>query len=244
MRYINDIISDVSNYSKEQKDILLYAVNRNWGTPVFKIDNFVGNSQYTPFGKLRQFLLELGSRENLISEQELGIEKTRLEIELEKEYIEQTSSPAKKKIHEVNIKEKLRVLANQKVMLTLTYEERDKYMMLITRFNESEEGKLPDGRKIIDIIGNHEEEERLEAELWGVRLGAQAGYDMMFYGRVNSGNMEAIDQLPPHIREIALENAVTKAITGNKQLQMLEKAVEQKLQLESGEKNDWIELGE
>ena len=59
MRYINDITSDVSNYTKEQKDILLYSVNRNWGTPVFKMDNFIGNAQYSPFGKLRQFMLEL-----------------------------------------------------------------------------------------------------------------------------------------------------------------------------------------
>ena len=41
MRYINDITSDVSGYTKSQKDILLYATNRHWGTPVFKIDPVV-----------------------------------------------------------------------------------------------------------------------------------------------------------------------------------------------------------
>jgi hypothetical protein len=242
MRYINDLISDVSNYSKEQKDILLYSVNRQWGTPVFKLENFVGGAQYTPFGKLRQFMLELGSRENMISEQELKIEKTKLEIELELEFKEATSSPAQKKIHDITIQEKQRVLANQKIMLTLTYEERDKFMMLITRFNESEEGKLPDGRLIIDIIGNHEEEERLEAELWATRLGAQAAYDMMFYGRVNGGNMEAIDQLPPEVRQIALENAVTRAMIETGQINMLEKEVSERFQLAASETADWVEI--
>ena len=241
MRYINDLTSDVSGYTKDQKDILLYAANRQWGTPVFKIDNFVGGSQYTPFGKLRQLLLELGSRENLIIDQELKIERTRLEIELEDELRHQTDSPAQKKIHELNIKEKQRVLETQKIMVTLTYQERDKYMMLIDRFNESEEGKLPDGRKIIDIIGNHEEEERLEAELWAVRLGAQAGYDLMFYGRVNNGNMEAIDQLPKPIRELALENAISKALETNQHLELLQGEIKNRLQLESAP-SAWEEL--
>jgi len=232
MRYINDLTSDVSGYTKEQKDILLYAANRQWGTPVFKIDNFVGGAQFTPFGKLRQLLLELGSRENLISEQELKIERTKLEIELEKELILQTNLIAQRKIHELNIKEKERVLQNQKIMISLTYEERDKFMMLIDRFNNSEEGKLPDGRKIMDIIGNHEEEERLEAELWAVRLGAQAGYDLLFYGRVNNGNMEAIDQLPKDIRELALDNAMSKALQTNEKLEALQNIVKTRLELD------------
>jgi len=242
MRYINDLTSDVTGYNKEQKDILLYAANRQWGTPVFKIDNFVGGAQYTPFGKLRQLLLELGSRENLIIEQELKIERTKLEIELEEELKSKTDSVAQKKIHDLNIKEKQRVLMNQKIMVNLTYEERDKYMMLIDRFNGSEEGILPDGRRIMDIIGDHQEEERLEAELWATRLGAQAGYDLMFYGRVNGGNMEAIDQLPKEIRQLALENAVSKAIEENHQLEMLQSEITKRLQLDSPNPNSWEEL--
>jgi len=242
MRYINDIISDVSNYTKSQKDILLYAVNRQWGTPVFKIDNFVGGSQFTPFGKIRQLVLELGSRETLISEQELKLERTKLEIELEKELLEATNSPAQKKIHQLNILEKERTYNQNKVYLTMTYDERDKYMMLIERFNESEEGKLPDGRLIMDILGDHDQEERLEAEMWAVRLGAQAGYDLMFYGRVNNGNMEAIDQLPPDIRKLAIENAVEKAIVTNNNILQLEKEVKQRLEIENSVTEDWTEL--
>lgn len=242
MRYINDITSDVSNYTKSQKDILLYATNRHWGTPTFKIDNFVGGSQFTPFGKLRQLLLELGGRETMIVEQELKIERVKLEIELEKERITFSTSPVEIKIHELNIKEKERTLLNQKNGVSLVYEERDKYMMLIDKFNNSEEGKLPDGRFIMDIIGNYEEEERLEAELWGIRLGAQAAYDLMFYGRVNGGNMEAIDQLPKEVREIALETAVVKAIETNKHLDALQIETRKRLELSSSEDGLWEEV--
>ena len=242
MRYINDLTSDVSGYTKSQKDILLYATNRHWGVPTFKIDNFVGGAQFTPFGKLRQLLLELGARENMIAEQELKIERTKLEIELEKERITLTSSPAEIKIHELNIKEKERTLLNQKNGVSSVYEERDKYMVLIDKFNNSEEGKLPDGRFIMDIIGNHEEEERLEAELWGIRLGAHAAYDLMFYGRVNGGNMEAIDQLPKEVREIALETAVVKAIETNRHLDAIQIETRKRLELSDSENGLWEEI--
>ncbi len=242
MRYINDLTSDVSGYTKSQKDILLYATNRHWGVPTFKIDNFVGGAQFTPFGKLRQLLLELGARENMIVEQELKIERTKLEIELEKERITLTNSPTEIKIHELNIKEKERTLLNQKNGVSSIYEERDKYMVLIDKFNNSEEGKLPDGRFIMDIIGNYDEEERLEAELWGIRLGAQAAYDLMFYGRVNGGNMEAIDQLPKEIREIALETAVAKAIETNKHLDVLQIETRKRLELSDSEQGLWEEV--
>jgi hypothetical protein len=94
----------------------------------------------------------------------------------------------------------------------------------------------------MDIIGNHEEEERLEAELWAVRLGAQAGYDLMFYGRVNNGNMEAIDQLPTEIRKLAIENAVEKAIVTNQTIVDLENQVKERLQIENSVTEDWTQL--
>jgi hypothetical protein len=245
MRYITDINSDVSNYTPEQKEILKYSVNRNWGTPVFKMDNFIGNAQYSSFGKLRQFMLELKTREDMVSQMEHGIEKIKLEIELIEEYKSQTSSVAQNKLHDLEIKEKYRNLDNAKNLLTMTYEERDKFMLLITRFNESPEGVLPDGRRIIDIMGDHEEEERLEAELWVNRLGQQAANDLLFYGHVGTGNMEAIGQLAPEDQIKAIECAVEKTITTSQRLEIAHKSVSERLALETVESfqnSEWQEI--
>lgn len=242
MHYENNVDSDVSNYTSEQKEILQYAINRNWGTPVFKMDNFVGNAQYTPFGKLRQFMVELKAREDDITLLEYKVEKLKAEIELEEELKEATDSSAQKKIHDINIKEKLRGVVNSKIILTMNYQERDKFMMLITRFNESPDGTLPDGRRIIDVLGDHDEEERLEEELWGVRLGSQAAHDIMFYGKVSSGNMEAIHQLPQGVMQKALEVAVERTILTNQQIELAQVKVAQKLGLELEAKQDFAEL--
>jgi hypothetical protein len=242
MRYADDINSDVSNYTAEQKEILEYSINRHWGTPIFKMDNFIGNAQYSPFGKLRQFMLELKSREDMIIQIEHAIEKTKLEIELLEEYKLQNSSVAQNKLYDLDIKEKYRNLNNSKQIATVTYEERDKFMFLITRFNNSPEGLLPDGRRVIDIMGNYDEEERLEAELWINRLGLQASNDLLFYGNVGVGNMEAISQLPEKDQIKAIECAVEKTITTSKKLEIAHKVISEKLALETASVQGWEEI--
>ena len=178
----------------------------------------------------------------MILKMEHEIEKTKLQIELIEEYKQQVSSPAQLKLYDLDIKEKYRDLDNAKNILTMSYEERDKFMMLITRFNESEEGMLPDGRRVIDIIGNYEEEERLEAELWITRLGQQAANDLLFYGHVGVGNMEAIGQLPEKDQIKAIECAVEKTITTGHRLEIAHKVVSERLALEATESADWEQL--
>jgi hypothetical protein len=49
-----------------------------------------------------------------------------------------------------------------------------------------------------------EEENKWEEHYWTVRLAKQAALDIVAYGRVGSGNMEAITQLPEDLRHQAL----------------------------------------
>jgi hypothetical protein len=46
-----------------------------------------------------------------------------------------------------------------------------------------------------------EEENKWEEHYWVIRLAKQAALDIVSYGRVGSGNMEAITQLPDGLRE-------------------------------------------
>jgi hypothetical protein len=75
---------------------------------------------------------------------------------------------------------------------------------------ESEEAKLPDGsgRTYMDIM-NTAEEDVYESQYWTNRLAKQAACDMIFYGRINSGNMDAILMLSPE------QQSETLALTVN-----------------------------
>jgi hypothetical protein len=69
------------------------------------------------------------------------------------------------------------------------------YLKLIDQFNNSSEGYLEDGRRIMDLIEIPEEAEKLEHHYWTMRLAKQTALDMIAYGRAGVGNMEAVSML-------------------------------------------------
>jgi hypothetical protein len=62
---------------------------------------------------------------------------------------------------------------------------------------------------MLEIYGDEEEEEKLEKEYWTERLGRQAALDMISYGRIGAGNMEAILQLDPDHQQETMQYAIS-----------------------------------
>lgn len=190
-----EILTNTNSLSDNDKELLSIITKREFGTPKFKIDHFIGNAQFTTYAKFRQFLIELRTREEMLEDMELLAEKYQTQADFEQEMKDNAESNIQKKLHDIeirkNIQDKNRVLRR----LDAAYKERQKYLDLINSMVSSGEAVLPDGRTMLEIYGNEEEEERLEKEYWTERLGKQAALDLMSYGRIGAGNMEAITQL-------------------------------------------------
>jgi hypothetical protein len=56
---------------------------------------------------------------------------------------------------------------------------------------------LSDGTKIMDVFGNEELEEKLERQHWITKLAKQASMEMLAYGKIGTGNMDAIAMMSP-----------------------------------------------
>ena len=50
-------LTNTNNLSNKDKSLLELVVKKEFGTPKFKIDHFVGNAQFTTYAKFRQFLI-------------------------------------------------------------------------------------------------------------------------------------------------------------------------------------------
>jgi len=203
--------------------------------PEFKIKNFVGNAQITPYAKLKQYLTELSGRQSAVENMEYEHKKLELQMELEKELAESADSPAKKRLHELEIFKLATLYKKSTFRLRDTYAERDLFIKVIEEFNASPEAKLPDGRLIMDVLDDPEMCEKLEKEHWTLRLAKQTAMDMIAYGRAGVGNMEAVTMLEPEQqmevmkvacefyirnenRTTALLNATNEAILSNRLL--------------------------
>ena len=195
-RFHSKIESDVSMLSEKDKSVIDLAMNKEWTNPKFKLRWFVGQTQITPFAKFRQWLLEIKGKEEAIENQEYEIAKWENEIEKLERDKEFCSDPIDKKGYDIEIWNKRRLLTTTKRRLQDWYLERQQLVDLVNEFLDSDEGKTPDGRPFTEIL-NTEEENFYEQEYWTNRLAKQAACDMLFYGRIGSGNMDAILSVSP-----------------------------------------------
>lgn len=196
--------------TNDDQELIKLALNKEWTNPKYKLRYFVGGAQITPYAKFRQWLLEIKSKEESIENMEYEIAKHDVEYERFKRMAEQSHDDLDRKFAEIEMWNRDRLRYTSKRRLQDWYLERQQLIDLCTEFMNSEEAKLKDGsgRTYSDIL-NTEEEDVFEAEYWTNRLAKQAACDMLFYGRVNSGNMDAILSMPPEQQAETLALTVT-----------------------------------
>ena len=223
------LTTNVDQLSEKDKETLSSAYNKQWTNPKFKIKWFVGQTQITPFAKLRQWMLELRSREETL--QQIFYDNKKWEVERDRNQwiADNTEDPFDKRLAQIEAENETKNLDQSRKKLREYYLERQNLIDLINEFLESDEALLPDGsgRTYMDIL-NTEEEDIYEAEYWTNRLAKQASTDLVFYGRINTGNMDAILSMAPEQQTETLGLALSYA----SQLQ----TVQTKLQLEVDEK--------
>lgn len=222
-RFQSKIESDVSMLSDTDKALISQCLNKEWTNPKFKLRWFVGQTQITPFAKLRQWLLEIKSREEAIENQEYEIAKWQVKIDRQDWISKNSPDEFERREAEIESWNLNRLQTTTKRRLQDWYLERQQLIDLVQEFLASAEAKLPDGtgRTYMDIL-NTDEEDLYEAEYWTNRLAKQAATDLMFYGRIGTGNMDAILSLDP----VQQTEALTLAISFGTQLQQIQNQIQ------------------
>lgn len=232
--HVSQILSDVSMLSEKEKEILDYSLNKEWCNPKFKMRWFVGETQITPFSKLRQWLLEVKSREEAIEKLEYDIDKWQIEIDRHEHHAKLAKDEFDRREHELEARELTRNQIMTRRRLINWYLERQQILDLINEFLESDEALLPDGsgRTYMDIMDT-DEEDYYEAEYWTNRLAKQAATDLLFYGRVGTGNMDAILSMAPEQQTETLTLAMSYGTQLQKINQNIQLEVDKTLAIES-----------
>lgn len=220
------------------EDLIKFACEKSNATTSFKIKYFVGGAQLTPYATLKQWLMELRAREESIRTLEYQLKKHALEIKIEKEKIEFASSDLQKELIELEVEDKTKDHVRYERSVRDAHEELQTLLTIIKEFLDSEHGKLPDGTPLMEVFGNKELEERLEAEYWTVRMAKQAALDVMFYGRVNEGNMDSIMMMNPEQQKQVLTMAAHHALEMDRGFASLKHDAAKRLDMQSQEPSE------
>jgi hypothetical protein len=199
----DELTTDTSNLSEEEKTLVKNALNQVFINPKFKMKHFTPMGQLTPYATLKQWLLELKTCEENLETFSSMIERLRLEIEILDLQIQRADDVLDQKHLQLEREKKRYDLNANKRRHASHYIERDHYIELINEYLEGPNGKTPDGRSWLEVYGTPEEEQ-WEKHYWTVRLARQGAMDVVSYGRISAGNLEAINQLFPDQRNDCL----------------------------------------
>lgn len=174
---------------------LVEAIPR--GMSDFQMKQFVVNSQITPMKMLHQIALEADVREENIRKADYEDKKNQLKVEILKRKKERETddlyrleidleiAQCEEKIY-LNVKERKRI-----------YNELKTFYECLDYFNEN-----------YDIEEMLSMRDTLEVDYWVKRLGRQAGIDIVSTGRISTGNLQAMVDLPDEIFQVTLQEAL------------------------------------
>ena len=165
--------------------------------PKFKLKHFVGGSLITPFHNLKQLFLELKIRQDSYLHIQWEIKRKELEEMVEREKLANCTNDIEKQYIEIDLLNIVKDKKRHEDAQVGALKEKDAILELIRELCNGPQGVLPDGTKLMDVFGNKELEEELERQHWVTRLAKQASMEMLAYGRIGTGNMDAIAMLDP-----------------------------------------------
>ena len=224
------ISTDVSLISEKSKELLAFSYNNFWMTPKFKLKWFVGQAEHTPYHIVRQYMLELRAREDSLEAQEYELKKAEILLKMGIKDLENESDELKKELLTLEVKRMTNAVASTQSRVKDLYIERQSFLDLLNEFLASPQGKTPDGRPLTAILGS-DEEEGYERQYWTVRLARQGAMDLIAFGRIGAGNLDAIMQLEAGQREECMQLAHTVSLAVDKQQMMLRDRAAESLQI-------------
>ena len=182
----------------DDKELIEFA-NSNVDSSVaeFKLKHFVGQSQVTPYHQLKQLFLELRIRQDSYLHIQWEIERKNLEQLVEEQKLKNSKNEIEKKYIEIDLLNIKKDLKRHEDALVSANKEKNRILKIIKDLLNSPAAVLPDGTKIMDVFGNEELEEKLERQHWITKLAKQASMEMLAYGKIGTGNMDAIAMMSP-----------------------------------------------
>lgn len=223
--------TNTKDLPEEEKQWITHSLHTNNSIPFFKAKNFVGSAQITPYQKIKQYLLEVQSRQNLVEHNEYQISKLDLEMERDlKECRKLEPESYEFRLLQLEVTEANNKLKQYKINLRQVQKERNSFLRLIREFNESPQGKYKDGRLLIDVLDDEKICEELEYEHWTYRMAKQTALDWIAYGRPGIGNMDAVFQLEGEQQEQVLKLALELFARNEMRIKRLTDEVNERIQ--------------
>lgn len=180
-----------------EKDLTDYTQEFKFVYSQYQIENFVVDIGITDSRKARQILLEIENRRSNREDAEFNRREHIAKIKIAKEELANETSEGKRELLEIELERLELAVKRNKIRIDGLQREIDVLVSEMKKFANN----MDDLKQMLD----NPEEER---NYWIARLGKQSAVDMLSYGKISSGNMESILNLPAEDQERVIGGAI------------------------------------
>ena len=218
----SDIISDVNNivssqsgqihlaksfidefsFTKRELDILDGCMDFQSGMTNYQCEHFVANTQITPWRKVRQALMELETRYHAYMETRHSLRKAEL---LRKKFLRSIENVEAEGGDEIDAGFIQIDLEKNDYDIGIWKRKLRQSEIEMTHFLKVVHEHVDEQHPLEYFIEEQEDEERI---YWIARMGKQAAMDIVSYGRIGTGNMTSILDMPEQDQVKCLEVAI------------------------------------
>jgi len=171
----------MENKQISDEEIMKCISNTSFAMSDYQMNNFVINSQLTDFRQVKQIILELSGRYDILKESEIDLERRKITKEKIEHELSKCEDPFDKKFLELDLKVCIKDIEAVERRRTTQINDYNFFADKIkARFKNKEELK--------NFLENPEEERKY----WIARMGKQAAIDILSMSRISVGNMDSI----------------------------------------------------
>ena len=166
------------------------AMDNACGMSSYQTRHFVVGSQLTPYRQLRQVLMELKVRQESADLTAIQRKRTDIKRQLIQRDIDNERDPLVKQLLQCDLEETERDIKIYDIKTEQSTKEIAEFLGYVREL-------LPEGATLEDMMNTVGESPEEERKYWVARMAKQAAMDMIAYGNIGTGNMEAIMQMNP-----------------------------------------------
>jgi len=200
---------DISEYvetvtsNAEDHELLNYLATEITPYSEFQSESFVINNEVTDHRKIQQISLEIRSRVDILAEAQYALDKLDVKIRKYQRDIEKEEDDLEKELLEIELKKCRYDWDQAQIRMSQTNMELQKFVNI---------AKKVAPKDTLDTIKSYKDNwEEKEKEYWVKRMGRQAMYDMLTTGKIGTGNLESIMQMPADVQKATIAYALANS---------------------------------
>ena len=182
----------------DKQDLIDYVYGFKFTYQDYQMENFVIDVGVTDSHKLRQAVIEIENRYKNYEDTKWTLREVETRLKIAERDRDNEKDELQKELHQIEVERHTATIRRTKARVKGLNDEIDRLWKFVEKC----------GVNNIDELDKILHDPENEKNYWITRLGKQSAIDMLSYGKISSGNMDSITNMPSEDQEKVIGGAI------------------------------------